>query len=336
MATENYTKHDWQTGETITEALLDNMEAGIESAVKGVQSLEAAAESAPAISSVQVETLEAGQAATATIEDGVLKLGIPKGEKGDQGEAGEPGQEGAPGADGEDGQDGDPGERGSKIEFVTQAPSDTEGRLEGDMAINTVDWKVFAFKEGAWAEQGTIKGADGAKGADGKDGAKGDPGEPGEDGQDGTNGKDGAPGQRGSKIEFVAEAPSETDGYLEGDMAVNTTDWKVYAFESGSWAEKGTIKGADGAQGTTGADGEDGAPGAAGKQGASYRITTETFSASKADCQASAVAPSADVLPIIVGDLIEDATGAVWQVASVSDSTFTVGAAAVKAAVPAA
>ena len=263
MATENYTKHDWQTGETITEALLDNMEAGIESAVKGVQSLEAAAESAPAISSVQVETLEAGQAATATIEDGVLKLGIPKGEKGDQGEAGEPGQEGAPGADGEDGQDGDPGERGSKIEFVTQAPSDTEGRLEGDMAINTVDWKVFAFKEGAWAEQGTIKGADGAKGADGKDGAKGDPGEPG-------------------------------------------------------------------------ADGEDGAPGAAGKQGASYRISTETFSTSKADCQASAVSPGAEILPIIVGDLIEDATGAVWQVASVSNSTFAVGAAAVKAATPAA
>ena len=79
-----------------------------------------------------------------------------------------------------------------------------------------------------------------------------------------------------------------------------------------------------------GADGEDGAPGAAGKQGASYRISTETFTASKADCQASAVTPAASVLPIIVGDLIEDATRAVWQVESVADGTFTVGAAAVR------
>lgn len=298
MATANYTKHDWQTGETITEALLDNMEAGIESAVKGVQTLEAAQlePETPAISSVQVETLEAGQVATATIEGGVLKLGIPKGEKGDQGEPGQDGapgedgadgapgtpgkdgangadgEDGAPGADGQDGEDGAPGERGSKIEFVTEAPTDTEGRLEGDMAINTVDWKVYAFTGGAWAEKGSIKGADGAKGADGKDGAKGDPGEQGE----------------------------------------------------------------PGAAGKDGADGEDGAKGADGKQGASYRISTETFSASKADCQASAVAPGAGILPIIVGDLIEDATGAVWQVASVSDSTFTVGAAAVKAAAPAA
>lgn len=68
------------------------------------------------------------------------------------------------------------------------------------------------------------------------------------------------------------------------------------------------------------------------KQGASYRISTETFSASKADCQASAVSPGADTLPIIVGDLIEDATKAIWQVTAVSGATFTVGAAAVRAA----
>lgn len=48
------------------------------------------------------------------------------------------------------------------------------------------------------------------------------------------------------------------------------------------------------------------------KQGASYRIST--------------------VLPIIVGDLIEDATKAVWAVTAVSDGTFTVGEAAVRAA----
>ena len=68
------------------------------------------------------------------------------------------------------------------------------------------------------------------------------------------------------------------------------------------------------------------------KQGASYRISTETFSASKADCSAAAVTPASTVLPIIVGDLIEDATKAVWAVTAVNGETFTVGEAAVRAA----
>lgn len=164
MATDLYVKKDWQTGETITEAALDNLEKGVSDANTAIRTMEA-----NAFTSIQVTTLNAGEQATATVEGGVLKLGIPKG----------------------------------------------------------------------------------------ADGAKGDKGDPG-------------------------------------------------------------------------ADGEDGAPGAAGKQGASYRISTETFTASKADCQASAVTPAASVLPIIVGDLIEDATRAVWQVESVADGTFTVGAAAVR------
>lgn len=179
MATDLYVKKDWQTGETITEAALDNLEKGVSDANTAIRTMEA-----NAFTSIQVTTLNAGEQATATVEGGVLKLGIPKGADGGKGDKGDPGDKGEPGADGEDG----------------------------------------------------------------------------------------APG----------------------------------------------------------ADGEDGAPGAAGKQGASYRISTETFTASKADCQASAVTPAASVLPIIVGDLIEDATRAVWQVESVADGTFTVGAAAVR------
>lgn len=146
MATDLYVKKDWQTGETITEAALDNLEKGVSDANTAIRTMEA-----NAFTSIQVTTLNAGEQATATVEGGVLKLGIPKG-----------------------------------------------------------------------------------------------------------------------------------------------------------------------------------ADGAAGKQGASYRISTETFTASKADYQASAVTPAASVLPIIVGDLIEDATRAVWQVESVADGTFTVGAAAVR------
>lgn len=155
MATDLYVKKDWQTGETITEAALDNLEKGVSDANTAIRTMEA-----NAFTSIQVTTLNAGEQATATVEGGVLKLGIPKG----------------------------------------------------------------------------------------ADGGKGDKGD----------------------------------------------------------------------------------PGAAGKQCASYRISTETFTASKADCQASAVTPAASVLPIIVGDLIEDATRAVWQVESVADGTFTVGAAAVR------
>ena len=176
MATDLYVKKDWQTGETITESALDNLEKGVSDANTAIRTMEA-----NAFTSIQVTTLNAGEQATATVEGGVLKLGIPKG-------------------------------------------------------------------------------------ADGAPGAKGDKGEKGDTGDTGANG----------------------------------------------------------------ADGEDGAPGAAGKQGASYRISTETFTASKADCQASAVTPAASVLPIIVGDLIEDATRAVWQVESVAGGTFTVGAAAVR------
>lgn len=191
MATDLYVKKDWQTGETITESALDNLEKGVSDANTAIRTMEA-----NAFTSIQVTTLNAGEQATATVEGGVLKLGIPKG----------------------------------------------------------------------------------------ADGAKGDKGDPGADGEDG------APGAKGDK----------------GDT------------------------GATGATGANGADGEDGAPGAAGKQGASYRISTETFTSSKADCQASAVTPAATVLPIIVGDLIEDATRAVWQVESVAGGTFTVGAAAVR------
>lgn len=65
-------------------------------------------------------------------------------------------------------------------------------------------------------------------------------------------------------------------------------------------------------------------------QGASYRLSSETFSASKSDCSVEVVSPGQEILPVIVGDLIEDATGAVWQVAAVADGTFTVGAAPVR------
>lgn len=82
-----YEGHDWQNDEVITADLLNAMEDGIE---KG---------NSDGIASVTVNTLDAGESATASVSGGVL-TGIPKGDKGDTGAAGAPGAAGAAGAAG--------------------------------------------------------------------------------------------------------------------------------------------------------------------------------------------------------------------------------------------
>ena len=79
-----YEPHEWITGETITAALLNAMEQGI-------------VDASDEITSVVANTLDAGEEATASLEGGVLTLGIPRGETGAAGATG------ATGATGEDG-----------------------------------------------------------------------------------------------------------------------------------------------------------------------------------------------------------------------------------------
>lgn len=83
-----YEGHNWQDDEVITADLLNAMEGGIE---KG---------NSDGIASVTVNTLDAGESATASVSGGVLTLGIPKGEKGDTGSQGPAGATGAAGAAG--------------------------------------------------------------------------------------------------------------------------------------------------------------------------------------------------------------------------------------------
>lgn len=83
-----YEGHNWQNDEVITADLLNAMEDGIE---KG---------NSDGITSVTVNTLDAGESATASVSGGVLTLGIPKGEKGGTGAAGATGATGAAGAAG--------------------------------------------------------------------------------------------------------------------------------------------------------------------------------------------------------------------------------------------
>jgi hypothetical protein len=75
-----YEGHDWQNDEVITANLLNAMEDAIE---KG---------NSDGITSVTVNTLNAGESATASVSGGVLTLGIPKGDPGAQGPKGADGK----------------------------------------------------------------------------------------------------------------------------------------------------------------------------------------------------------------------------------------------------
>lgn len=106
-----YEGHDWQNDEVITANLLNAMEDGIE---KG---------NSDGITSVTVNTLNAGESATASVSGGVLTLGIPKGDKGDTGAAGPQGPAGPKGATGEQGPQGLTGPKGEKGDPGAQGPA---------------------------------------------------------------------------------------------------------------------------------------------------------------------------------------------------------------------
>lgn len=96
-----YEGHDWQDDEVITANLLNAMEDGIE---KG---------NSDGITSVTVNTLNAGESATASVSGGVLTLGVPKGDKGDTGAAGAQGPAGPAGPTGPKGETGARGAAGA-------------------------------------------------------------------------------------------------------------------------------------------------------------------------------------------------------------------------------
>lgn len=88
----------WKRGDIITAEKLNKVETGLQAAAS------------VDIQSAQATTLAAGAPATAVIEGGVLKLGIPRGQTGAQGAAGATGAKGETGAAGAK---GDQGERGA-------------------------------------------------------------------------------------------------------------------------------------------------------------------------------------------------------------------------------
>lgn len=84
----------WKRGDIITAEKLNKVETGLQAAAS------------VDIQSAQATTLAAGAPATAVIEGGVLKLGIPRGQTGAQGAAGAQGDQGERGAAGAAGKNG--------------------------------------------------------------------------------------------------------------------------------------------------------------------------------------------------------------------------------------
>lgn len=149
--TEEYLVHKWTKGEVINEANLNNIEQGLKKSTDAIRSLETAA--------VEVETLEAGEQATAQYDaaSNTWYFAVPKGDQGKQG---------LQGAQGEQGAKGDTGERGLQ---GAQGPAGVAGP-KGD------------------------KGDTGATGATGVAGPAGPAGARGEQGQKGEKGDAGARG----------------------------------------------------------------------------------------------------------------------------------------------
>lgn len=101
----------WKRGDIITAEKLNKVETGLQAAAS------------VDIQSAQATTLAAGAPATAVIEGGVLKLGIPRGQTGAQGAAG---AQGAKGDQGERGAAGAAGKNGSCFRVSATALADSQ------------------------------------------------------------------------------------------------------------------------------------------------------------------------------------------------------------------
>ena len=152
--TEEYLVHKWAKGEVINEANLNNIEQGLKKSTDAIRSLETAA--------IEVETLEAGEQATAQYDaaSNTWHFAVPKGDQGKQG---------LQGAQGEQGAKGDTGERGLQ---GAQGPAGVAGPKgdKGDTGATGVAGP--AGPAGARGEQGPA----GARGEQGQKGEKGDTG----------------------------------------------------------------------------------------------------------------------------------------------------------------
>ena len=104
----DYERTEWADGTRLAEAPLNNIENGLSNATRAIQGLQQP--------SIEVNTIEAGEQATATYENGVFTFNVPKGDRGLQGPQGAPGENGRDGVQGPAGAAGPAGAKGEKGE----------------------------------------------------------------------------------------------------------------------------------------------------------------------------------------------------------------------------
>ena len=130
MATADFTKNEWKSGDVLTADKLNNTDNGVANAIAGVQALESATAEATA--------LEAGQQPTANWDGEKWTFGIPAGAQGSQGPKGDTGAKGPKGEKGDKGDTGDQGpagengKNGSCFRVSATALTDSQSGIAAD------------------------------------------------------------------------------------------------------------------------------------------------------------------------------------------------------------
>lgn len=125
----DYERTEWADGTRLAEAPLNNIENGLSNATRAIQGLQQP--------SIEVNTIEAGEQATATYENGVFTFNVPKGDRGLQGPQGAQGAAGRDGTPGPAGAQGPAGPAGAKGEKGEAGAAGAAGKNGASFRVST-------------------------------------------------------------------------------------------------------------------------------------------------------------------------------------------------------